>query len=337
MIYNNAVVIGRFQPFHKGHQHLVNEALDRAKNVHIFVTSYDYRTFKNPFSFQEIKSWLQVLFCDYKDRLYIHKIVDIPGDDQAWKMQILQKMEYAGEDAILVGFKKDDSSYYLDLFPEFQFEQQFYIDRIDATTIRKYFFMRKIPGAFDYYCERMLDEYMVVEMNKWRRFYNPLYETLCEDYEYYESYPKNKFPPIYCTVDTVVVKSGNVLLVQRAKSPGKGLWALPGGFVEQNETLKDAAIRELIEETQINEMKELLYESIQCVKIFDNPGRSLRGRVVTHAYLLKLMNGPLEDRFIRNEEVIQIKWMPLDSIDNIRLFEDHNEIIKTFIKEEGLL
>jgi bifunctional NMN adenylyltransferase/nudix hydrolase len=69
--------------------------------------------------------------------------------------------------------------------------------------------------------------------------------------KYKESWKAAPFPPTFVTVDAVVVQSGHVLLVKRKAMPGAGLWALPGGFLNQEETLLDGAIRELKEETKI--------------------------------------------------------------------------------------
>lgn len=54
----------------------------------------------------------------------------------------------------------------------------------------------------------------------------------------------------FVTVDSIVLKSGHVLLVRRKSAPGKNLFAFPGGYLQQNESLVDCAIRELREETE---------------------------------------------------------------------------------------
>lgn len=60
------------------------------------------------------------------------------------------------------------------------------------------------------------------------------------------------YPPILVTVDTVLVLNECVLMVERKGYPGKGLMAVPGGFVEKNERLLDSCLRELREETCLN-------------------------------------------------------------------------------------
>ena len=106
-----------------------------------------------------------------------------------------------------------------------------------------------------------------------RKFINTQeYTDLLHEYEFIKKYRKAweaaPYAPTFLTVDSVVVQSGHVLVVERAAQPGKGLWALPGGFVEQDEKLVDAAVRELCEETRIGLSKAQLYGSILSKEIF---------------------------------------------------------------------
>jgi bifunctional NMN adenylyltransferase/nudix hydrolase len=99
----------------------------------------------------------------------------------------------------------------------------------------------------------------------------------------YESLP---YPPIFVTADAVVISSGHVLMIKRRSEPGRGLWALPGGFVNANtdKSVEDAAIRELREETGIKVPAPVLRGSIKRGRVFDAVNRSARGRTITHAF-----------------------------------------------------
>ncbi len=91
-------------------------------------------------------------------------------------------------------------------------------------------------------------------------------------------------------VGAVVVHEGRVLLVQRAKEPAKGRWSIPGGLIEVGETLHEAVVREVQEETG------LLVEPIQLIELLDRVYRE-EGRVRYHYviadYLCRVVGGTL--------------------------------------------
>jgi len=87
---------------------------------------------------------------------------------------------------------------------------------------------------------------------------------------------------IYVTVDAIIFKKTQnkilLLLIQRKNPPFKNTWALPGGFVDENEDIDTAVLRELFEETQIN------LKSLEQLKAFGKPFRDPRFHVVSVAY-----------------------------------------------------
>jgi bifunctional NMN adenylyltransferase/nudix hydrolase len=132
------------------------------------------------------------------------------------------------------------------------------------------------------------------------------------------------------TVDAVVVQSGHILLVKRGDMPGKGLWALPGGFLNQDEKMLDGAIRELKEETKIKVPVPVLKGSIKESKTFDAPNRSSRGRTITQAFLIDLGVGELP-KVKGSDDAEKAFWVPFNKVKQEKMFEDHFHIIDNFI------
>jgi 8-oxo-dGTP diphosphatase len=130
---------------------------------------------------------------------------------------------------------------------------------------------------------------------------------------------------IALTVDALVFsKAGislQVLLIQRKNPPFQGKWALPGGFVENDEDLEDAAIRELLEETGIK------LKSMIQVYAFGKPDRDPRQRVVTIAYLAVLKDRP---KIKGASDANQAEWFDVDQLPELAF--DHAEIINRALK-----
>jgi len=149
---------------------------------------------------------------------------------------------------------------------------------------------------------------------------------------YRKAWAAAPYPVTFVTVDAVVVHSGHILLVRRRSEPGRGLWALPGGFVEQDERLDAACIRELREETGLKLPEPVLRGSIKDRQVFDHPTRSLRGRTITHACLFNFPTGELP-RVKGSDDADKARWVPLNEFAQMRnvMFEDHFEIAYHFL------
>lgn len=141
-----------------------------------------------------------------------------------------------------------------------------------------------------------------------------------------------KYPPVFYTADAVVVQSGHVLLVKRGAMPGKDLWALPGGFVNEHEMTRPAAIRELREETRLAVPGPVLDGSIRMWRVFDDPYRSQRGRTITTAYKFEL--APMSTGLPKvkgSDDAAKAQWVPLSQLRREAMFEDHYDIIETMV------
>ena len=120
---------------------------------------------------------------------------------------------------------------------------------------------------------------------------------------------KKEYPRPSLTADVVVVAAGDglrVLFIKRAHDPFAGAWALPGGFVEPTETVAEAAVRELKEETGL---EGVTVEELGC---FSKPGRDPRGWVVTVAHLAIVPADRVESAGVKaGDDAADTAWLDL--------------------------
>ena len=135
--------------------------------------------------------------------------------------------------------------------------------------------------------------------------------------------------PAY-TADVVVFCQDEVLLIKRGKYPYAGCYALPGGFVNEGEISKNAAVRELREETGLC----LDTRWISPVGIFDTINRDPRGWVISAAYRARI---PGKMRVKGMDDAVAAEWVKLNDIESgkIKLAFDHKKIIDMADEQEG--
>ena len=120
------------------------------------------------------------------------------------------------------------------------------------------------------------------------------------------------------TVFTVRNDELDVLLIKRAEKPFQGEWALPGGFVTENEGLEAAAERELVEETGVSGVY------LEQLFTFGAPGRDPRGHTVTVAYSALIPSDNLE--LTASTDAEGVAWFGIDKLPNLAF--DHDEILE---------
>jgi bifunctional NMN adenylyltransferase/nudix hydrolase len=333
------VLIGRFEPFHNGHLSLVKFALQNVEELLIILGSCNVaKSIKNPWSAEERKEMILSCFDSFEgERITFLEASDYLYNDNRWLTCIQQQVDEVTdgeEDIVLIGEQKDRSSFYLKMFPQWKHLEagMNFIDGLDATKIRKAYFTEAYnyvrgnvpPPVYSMLMERTLGERAETD-------FNPLVREQAFVQDYKDAWAAAPYAPTFVTVDTVVIQSGHVLLVKRKGYPGKGLWALPGGFLNQHERIEDAALRELREETVIALPKEELRKLIVDRHVFDHPDRSARGRTITHAFCLNLGSGKLP-RVKGSDDAEKAFWLPLKEVstkENMFL-EDHVHIIRYF-------
>lgn len=134
------------------------------------------------------------------------------------------------------------------------------------------------------------------------------------------------WPRPMVTVDAAVfdisAKTPKLLLIKRGSEPFKGQWAIPGGFIEMNEDLADAAARELAEETGLTDVK------LRQLQTFGKPGRDPRGRNITVVFW-----GTTKDPKTKaGDDADEARWFEIDNLPENLAF-DHNQVAAIAIKQ----
>lgn len=346
--FDFGVFIGRFQPLHVGHEHVIARTLEQVERLIVLVGSANVaRDPRNPFTYAEREAMLRSAFRHEvaQGRLIIAPIDDHLYSDTAWVTQVqrmvrtlvlehgnghgFQNHGLSDFRVVLAGYGKDASSYYLKLFPEWeslQVESQY--GTFSSNDVRQRYFQRipEVPasilsaGVTDFLRDFMLEE---------------TFKALLEEAEFLAAYPAQWGTGPFVTADAVVVQSGHILLVERGRAPGKGLLALPGGFVNPAERIRDAAIRELREETAISDGKGQIPPAMLAsfiedarTRVFDAPNRSLRGRIITHAFLFRLPERRKLFSVKGGDDAAHAQWYRFGDLSPDMLFEDHWAIIE---------
>lgn len=320
------ILIGRFQPLHMGHHHLITEALKECEILLIVIGSaYRARNFKNPWTFEERKNLIQLNFPTAP--LQFAAIPDFFYSETAWIGAVKESVEtFDTRKITLFGHQKDNTSYYLQEFPAWEYRELPNFEQINATKIREnYFWEQHISKSVSLITKDFLTHFQQTAT------YTSLREEALFVRRYKESWAESPYPPIFVTADALVTCNQHILLIKRKFEPGKSLYAIPGGFIEANEWIKTALIRELLEETQIELKTQTLLDHLNVIRVFDYPDRSLIGRVITHAGHFDLP-APMP-KVKACDDALAAEWIPLEQLYNMRdqFHDDHYQIITTLL------
>ena len=133
-----------------------------------------------------------------------------------------------------------------------------------------------------------------------------------------------KHPRPAVTADCVVITKEEVpriLLIERGDNPYKGCWALPGGFMEIDETTEQCALRELNEETGLK------IKNVVQIGAYSTVDRDPRGRTITVAYLARI---DTVQPVTGLDDAAKAQWFPIDSLPDLAF--DHAEILADALK-----
>jgi len=348
------VFIGRFQPFHEGHLYSIVEALRHCHNVLVLIGSVDRaRNIRNPWTYQERVELIQTVLKNYDrehqsqlaQRVFFSGLKDYLYQENLWSEAVreninkilpkISEQPVSPKQIAVVGFEKDDSTYYLKLFPEYARLPIKNFKNIHSTVIRKAYFLlgeTLFDGLVMKETAVFLKDFLENSATKSE------YLILKKEYEliqqYQEAWSHTPYPPIFTTTDALVLCQGHILLIQRKHPPGQNLWAFPGGFLNVNERIETGIIRELVEETQIQISNQILAASLKKCFVFDHPERSQVGRVITHVGVI-ILELPECPAVHAADDAKQVQWWKLEALAEIeaQMHDDHYQISKLLVAQ----
>jgi bifunctional NMN adenylyltransferase/nudix hydrolase len=307
------ILIGRFQPIHSGHKEIIRQAKSQCTNLVILVGSANAaRSIKNPYDYLERKAEIE-LFLEHES---IKDITIVPLNDYKYSntqwisdvTNIATEYSRHTKETILFGHMKDGNDY-LKWFPQYKFVNLTTPYNINSTEIRRIRFNTGWSG----YTPEVVED--------WKYFLNE--QKLFKDYPFPETLS-------FSCADALVECSGHVLLIQRARAPGRGTWALPGGFKNRTETFLDCAVRELQEETNIRVPEKVLRGSYVAQHLFDDPTRGCgipRVTLCAHFKVQPNIDGSLP-RANGADDAMECGWFPIREVmASMKLYDDHLSII----------
>lgn len=239
----------------------------------------------------------------------------------------------------LIGHFKDASNSYLRSFPGWQLRALDRKTAADATALRAAYFSAA-PGQAEVALAQLQDELPDSSLDFLRQFaLRPAYSALQDEWRALQAarqaWATAPYPPVFVTVDALLRCRNQVLLIRRAHAPGRGLLALPGGFIDPQETLWQSCLRELEEETHCDLPPNALAQALKAVRVFDHPARSQRGRTITHVHFFDL-GYQAPPPVLADDDAAQDEWVAIDALAGLedQCFEDHFHVLDHFL---GLL
>lgn len=365
--FHYSVFIGKFGPVHgfianqdddfesdiNGHVKVIMEALQRSDYLIVVVGSNNIsRNTRIPFTAAERITMLKIA-TSYNPRILYVSVGDHPYNDPRWIAGIQDGVDevikahertapiytvkgwtdYKHKIA-LAGMFKDQTSFYLNWFP--QWSSSIAVlpgteggDIISSTGIRNKIFNGEL--AYEKHIHPEIRDYILQHMEH----YPELWARLQSDWNYEQKYEAQWGKGPHVTVDSVVIQAGHVLLIQRGNEYGHGLWALPGGFLNKRERIKNGSVRELVEETMLHLPEKVLFGSLKESKFYDEPYRSNRSHIITfcHLYVLNNVDNGLPEVY-GSDDADKAEWVPISELKNMTndFFEDHYFILEDLLK-----
>ncbi len=135
-----------------------------------------------------------------------------------------------------------------------------------------------------------------------------------------------EYPRPAVTVDAIVftdTETPKILLIRRKNRPFQNAWAFPGGFVDMNETLEEAVVRELQEETAIS------LSNLRQFKAYSRVDRDPRGRAISVAFIGTVSEANCQPN--AQDDACDAKFFPITELPDLAF--DHKEILEEVLQE----
>lgn len=332
--FDTAVVIGRFAPFDIHHAERLNRIGALAKRVVLLVCAAETApSCRMPWTVAEREAMLR-LGLGEGAAVEIGRVDDHVYLPEAFAADVVARVAPEGK-VCVVSRPADVRDDALAALPRDWTRISVDVPPLDLEDL-----YGDVP-VFDAWAAQV-PEGVKAWLTDWRR--TPAFAAMAEEDRYVRDYRKSwavaPYPVTFTTVDTFILHEDqtglpHLLLVRRGGVPGRGLWALPGGFLEPDETLQAAALRELMEETGLVVAQADIAGCLTAVKVFDDPERSSRGRVITHAHAFAFPAGPLPD-VAGADDAEHAIWTPLSALAAMHehFFEDHYAMIEYLLEQE---
>lgn len=353
-----AVLIGRFQPLHHGHVAGLRHALAEAPRcVVVIASSYQARTPRNPFTWEERAQLIRHSLSPEEAARVSFVPAREPFHLPRWARQVRQGVLNA------LGLQDEKEALHaniglVSLMEDLPSHERMHIELRAQTgwqllptsvapslprvptpgrMLREHLFANAeaLPDATLAGMAHALPDATQQFVRAWMD--GPHYAALAEEWrmlrDYHAAWADAPYPPVFVTVDALVTCGGHhVLLIRRGQAPGKGLLALPGGFLDVHESLWHATLRELAEETGLERSEHAWRAAVRGMAVFDHPERSQRGRTLTHCHWFDLPDAsppPVEAA----DDAMDAAWVPIRHLRALedQFHDDHFHILDHFL------
>jgi bifunctional NMN adenylyltransferase/nudix hydrolase len=300
-------------------------------------SAWQARSPRNPFTFDERVEQIRLaLTGEERERVTFLPVRDV-YDEERWVRNVqaaMAKVAGPGARVVLVGHRKDPTSDYLQAFPGWAFRDLGRQGEVHGKALRAVLYTGESLDSALAALASQVPPSTVDFLRAWAQlpFLARLRGEWAELALEHDKWAGSPYPPVFVTVDAVVKVGEQVLLIRRGRAPGKGLLAVPGGFIEQRETAYQSAVRELEEETGFSLLPEEMAHALKGSRVFDDPDRSQRGRVITHAFFFDF-GDRLRPEIAGSDDAAEARWVPLAELPSLEqeFHDDHFHILDSFL------